>query len=99
MIFSAQHRWPDLWHYIYCFVSARRSLYGGHTHTEHQQIDLAKQTYPHLQSLNLADSNPNNLPLDIDILIGANHYWNIIAKHQVRGKFVPVALESKLGYV
>ena len=70
-----------------------------HTHTEHQQIDLAKQTYPHLQSLNLADSNPNNLPLDIDILIGANHYWNIIAKHQVRGKFVPVALGSKLGYV
>ena len=72
-----------------------------HTHTdrEHQQIDLAKQTYSHLQSLDLADSNPNSLPLDIDILIGANHYWNIIGKHQVRGKFVPVALGSKLGYV
>ena len=41
---------------------------------EHQQIDLAKQTYSHLQSLDLADSNPNNLPLDIDILTGANHY-------------------------
>ena len=29
VISSAQHRWPDLWHYIYCFVSVRRSLYGG----------------------------------------------------------------------
>ena len=28
VISSAQHRWPDLWHYIYCFVSVR-SLYGG----------------------------------------------------------------------
>ena len=65
---------------------------------EHQQIDLAKQTYSHLQSLDLADNNPNNLPLDIDILLGAKHYWNIIGKHQVRGEYGPVALGSKLGY-
>ena len=37
--------------------------------------------------------------MDIDILIEANHYRNIIGKHQVRGKYGPVALESKLGYV
>ena len=61
----------------------------------YQQIDLAKQTYSHLQSLDLVDSNPHNLPLDIDILIGANHYWNIIGKHQVRGEYGPVALGSK----
>ena len=66
---------------------------------DYQQIDLAKQTYSHLQSLDLADSNPDNLPLDIDILIGANHYWNIIGKHQVRGEYGPIALGSKLGYV
>ena len=45
---------------------------------EHQQIVLANETYFFLQSLNLADSNPNNLPLNIDVSIGANHYWNII---------------------
>ena len=37
VISSAQHGWPDLWHCIYCFVSAMRSLYGrrkyAHTHT------------------------------------------------------------------
>ena len=66
---------------------------------EHQQIDLAKQTYSHSQSLDLADSHPNNLPSDIDILIGANHYLDIIGKHQVRGEYGPIALGSKLGYV
>ena len=66
---------------------------------KHQQIDLAKQTYSHLQSLDLPDINPNYLPLDIDILIGENHYWNIIGKHQVRGEHGPVALGSKLGSV
>ena len=29
---------------------------------DHQQINLAKQTYSHLQLLDLADSNLNNLP-------------------------------------
>ena len=31
--------------------------------------------------------------------MGANHYYNIIGKHQVRGEYVPVARGSKLGYV
>ena len=33
LISPAQHRWPDVWHYIYCFVSVRRSLYGGRKYT------------------------------------------------------------------
>ena len=61
---------------------------------EHQQIDLAKQSYSHLQSLDLADNNPTNLLLDIDILIGTEHYWNIIGKHQLRGEYGPVALDQ-----
>ena len=66
---------------------------------EHQQIVLANETYSFLQSLNLADSNPNNLPLNIDVSIGANHYWNIIGNHQVRGEYRTVARGSKLGYI
>ena len=37
--------------------------------------------------------------MDIDILIGASHYLNIIGKHQIRGEYGPVARGSKLGYV
>ena len=41
-ICSAQHRWPDLWHYIYCFVPSgeaftvkvnKRTHPPTHTHT------------------------------------------------------------------
>ena len=45
---------------------------------EEQRIDLAQEKYSHLRKLNLADSNPNNLPMDIDILIGADYYWDFI---------------------
>ena len=61
---------------------------------EHQQIDLANQTYSHLQSLDLVDSNPKNLTLGIHILIRANHYWNIRGKHQVKGEYGPIAFGS-----
>ena len=66
---------------------------------EHQSIDFAKQTYSHLRSLDLGDSNPNNLPLDINTLIGVAHYWNIIGKQQIRGEYGPVVLGSKRGYI
>ena len=42
-----------------------------------QNPRLAQATYPHLQRLRLADYN-NSTPIDIDVLIGANFYWNFI---------------------
>ena len=63
---------------------------------EEQKIDLAQEKYSHLHKLNLADSNPNNLPMIIDILIGADYYWDFIRNRMVRG---PVAISSCLGYI
>ena len=37
---------------------------------EEQKINLAKSKYSHLRNLPLADNNPNNLPLQIEVLIG-----------------------------
>ena len=42
--FLTQHRWPDLWRYIY-FVSVGRSLYGGRTHTH---------THTHTQTVTIS---------------------------------------------
>ena len=42
---------------------------------ENQAIEVAVKNYPHLRDLNLADSNPGNLSMDIDILIGCQDYW------------------------
>ena len=66
---------------------------------EEQRIDLAQEKYSHLQKLNLADSNPNNLPIDIDVLIGTDYYWDFIRNRMVRGDGGPVAISSSLGYI
>ena len=66
---------------------------------EGQKIRLATVHYPHLKGLELADDNPNNLPLDVDILIGGNHYWQFFNTTIIKGESGPVAMSSKLGYV
>ena len=66
---------------------------------EEQKINVAQNTHAHLRGLPLADSNPRNLPLDIDILIGADHYWDFLHDKIIRGESGPVAVSSYLGYI
>lgn len=47
----------------------------------------------------MADNNPNDNSLKIDALIGADSYWNIVADEIIREKSVPIAVESKVGYI
>ena len=47
----------------------------------------------------MADNNPNDNSLKIDALIGADSYWNIAADEIIREKSVPIAAESKVGYI
>jgi hypothetical protein len=69
------------------------------------QIGVPIQTHsgeikrlPHLRHLKLAHPNPSDQPFDIQILIGADYYWDFILGHVVRGKG-PTAVKSKLGYL
>ena len=41
---------------------------------DNQAIEIAVKNYPHLRNLDLADSNPSNEPLKIDILVGCQDY-------------------------
>ena len=66
---------------------------------EQQVINLAQEKYKHLQNLVLADSNPENLAMNVDVLIGAQDYWNFIEHKTVRGQNGPVAVASKLGFI
>ena len=43
-----------------------------------QNINLTKENFHYIRNILLADSNPNNESLSIDILIGADYYWSII---------------------
>jgi len=52
---------------------------------------------PHLQKLSLAHPLTEK-EFDISLLVGADHYWDIVGDNVVRGNG-PTAVESKLGYL
>ena len=54
--------------------------------------------YPHLQGLALAD-NSNANSKRIDILIGADHYYDIVIGDVIRSCAGPIAVSSRLGWL
>ena len=46
-------------------------------------LRFCKEKYPHLKSLDLADSSKEREP---DILIGSDYYWSVVTGEIVRGK-------------
>ena len=65
-----------------------------------QTIEIAQQSYPHLQGLPFADCSYGEEELEVDIMIGVDYYWSIVQNHVVRGEpHGPVAVRTRLGYV
>lgn len=65
-----------------------------------QAIEIAVKRFPHLQNLKLADSNPSENEMNIDILIGADNYWKFFNQTVIKSsEGGPVAMGSKLGFV
>lgn len=61
---------------------------------------ICPDNYPHLKGLKLADTSLTETDNDtIDILIGSDHYFDIMDAEIVRGEKGPVAVGSKLGWV
>ena len=59
-------------------------------------MDINK--FPQLETLELADDfNDGND--SIDILIGSDHYWNIVHGETIRCESGPIAVSSKLGWL
>ena len=79
--------------YVNAFVSTICKPLSG------QAINLAVETYDHLKGLKLADSHSSNNETRVDILIGADHYWDFMTNDIRKGKFGPVAIYSKLGFI
>ncbi|XP_068692428.1 uncharacterized protein [Montipora foliosa] len=53
---------------------------------------------PHLRGLTLAHVNVDDSPFTVDILIGADHYWNVVGNELIKGPG-PTAAKSKIGYL
>lgn len=56
------------------------------------------QDIPHLKGLRLAHPITSDKNFDISLLIGADHYWDIVEDTIIRGQG-PTAVASKLGYL
>ena len=67
---------------------------------KNQAVELAVHKYPHLQGLKLADIPATSSEIEVNVLIGADYYWNFITGTVRRGESQgPVALKTKLGGV
>ena len=64
-----------------------------------QPISPCKDVYQYLSNLELADSGDSATELQIDILIGSDHYWKLVTGRVVKGPGGPTAIETKIGWV
>lgn len=55
--------------------------------------------YPHLSGLDFADKPEDTQQLQVDILVGSDHYWDLTTGRVQRGIDGPVAIDTKLGWV
>ena len=54
--------------------------------------------YPHLKGLSLAEADANKSQ-EIQILIGLDHYWDIVTGETIKGDLGPIATATKFGYI
>jgi len=64
-----------------------------------QSIASCKLLYSHIAGLKLADPGETVGELKVDVLIGSDHYWEVVTGKIVEGQGGPVAIETKLGWV
>ena len=66
---------------------------------QRQYVAKAGNTYAHLKGLNLADHCTGDNDVAVDILVGSDHYWNLVSGRVIRGEDGPTAIHTKLGWV
>ena len=64
-----------------------------------QPLSLCLDAYEHLTNLQLADNSGDGSPIEVDLLLGANYYWQLTTGEVRRGDDGPVAVGTKLGWV
>ena len=64
-----------------------------------QPISLCLEKFEHLRQLDLADCSNGQDPLQIDVLIGADYYWELVTGRTSRSVHGPVAVHTRLGWV
>lgn len=65
----------------------------------YQPVAYTKQCYNHLANLDLADPSRVGEELQIDALIGSDHYWQLVTGEIIQGDSGPTAIHTHLGWV
>ena len=64
-----------------------------------QPIKLCMERFHHLSQLDLADFSDGTTPMNVDMLIGADYYWELTTGATSRGDAGPIAIHTRLGWV
>ena len=64
-----------------------------------QPMSLCLERFEHLKQLDLADYSNRQDSLQIDVLIGADYYWELVTGRTSRCEDGPVAVHTRLGWV
>ena len=64
-----------------------------------QIINVVKESYEFLKDLELADNSDVSCEMEIDILVGANHYWDFVTGRIKRSGNGLTAVNTTLGWV
>lgn len=64
-----------------------------------QPISTWTNTYRHLEQLDLADTSDGHSRMEVDVLVGGDHYWDLVTGQTVRGEGGPVAIQTNVGWM
>ena len=64
-----------------------------------QPIAYTKEKYHHLSNLGLADFSRVGDELQVDDLIGSDHYWQLVTGQVIQGQNGPTAINTHLGWL
>ena len=67
-----------------------------------QDLQYARERYPHLADIKFADECPPDTEIEVDILVGGNYLWQFMLDERKRGEggtVSPVPVLTKVGWV
>jgi len=64
-----------------------------------QPITHAVESYEYLANLDLADYSCATDLLEVDILIGSDHYWKLVTGEVIHSSDGPMAIQTKTNYL
>ncbi|XP_065902306.1 uncharacterized protein [Dysidea avara] len=64
-----------------------------------QPLSYVAEHHRHLSELDLADYCCTTEPLEVDMLIGLDHYWKLITGKVIHEGDGPIAMQTRLGWV